>query len=83
MVNLDSPNETASDSAQRSEVVKQYTIMHDSLIRQYRAITTRTYEQPYQWYYIVFKPFNDSYGPSYDNCLGSYMIGFALSHAVQ
>lgn len=70
MVNLDSPNGTENGSEQRSGLVKQYTIMHDSLIRQYSALTNRTYEQPYQWYYIVFKPFNDSYGPSYDNCIG-------------
>jgi len=66
---LDSPMEQQAQCATQCRV-KQYTIQYDSLIRTYSALTSRTYEQPFDWYYICFKPFNDSYGPKYDDCIG-------------
>lgn len=78
MNHIEEPCETASVSAQRSERVKQYspTTNYNSrptsttLYDNYCSLIKRTYEEPYHWYYIVFKPFNDSYNPiKYQNCL--------------
>lgn len=47
---------TASVSAQRSESMKQL-----QLVQLYRPLIDRSYEAPYNWYYLVFKPFNNTY----------------------
>lgn len=64
---------TASDSAQRSESVKQYSRQYEQLVDMYSALTQRSYELPYRWYYVVFKPFNDSY--SKDPYVYEYPLG--------
>lgn len=65
MVKKTDPCETASDSAQRSESVKQTynrtTLRGRHYYNLYYHFIKRSYEEPYKWYYIVFKPFNDTY----------------------
>lgn len=62
--------ETASDSAQRSEVGSNTYIDRYMVSQRYEHLIGRTYEEPCHWYYLVFKPFNDSYDAGrYKNCL--------------
>lgn len=64
MLDLIDTCETASDSAQRSESVKLYNngrLYGRHYYRLYSHFIKRSYEAPSKWYYIVFKPFNDSY----------------------
>lgn len=55
-------------SAQRSGSVKQYNYVASI----YKQLVYRSYEDRYSWYYVVFKPFDDSYTlPKYYNVLGT------------
>lgn len=55
-------------SAQRSGSVKQYNYVASI----YKQLVYRSYEDRYSWYYVVFKPFDDSYTlPKYFNVLGA------------
>lgn len=56
MVNFIDPIVKQGEAAQRSESVK--TIQ---LVQLYKPLIDRSYEQPYNWYYLVFAPFNDTY----------------------
>lgn len=65
---------SASDSAQRSESVKHISYSKptaSSYYSEYLPLVKRSYEEPQSWYYVTFKPFNDSYIPTkYLNCVG-------------
>lgn len=63
-------SETPSDSAERSVRVKQYIDGYNNVSSIYDSLVKRSYERS-EWYYVVFKPFNDSYEVNkYANCLG-------------
>lgn len=68
---------------QRSESVKQYYTGKDNMVHLYRPLIDRTYELPYRWYYLVFKPFNDSYDVNkYSICLSKVSDYFRKSKHV-
>lgn len=43
--------------------IPKYCLFHNfqTLLKQCRVLTDRTYELPYRWYFITFAPFNKNY----------------------
>lgn len=62
---------TASEA--RNEVKSEAIYGTTNIAHIYAPLIQRSYEAPYSWYYVTFKPFNDSYQAHeqrYQNCLG-------------
>lgn len=62
------PRDEANNIMATNAIVPSYCLLHNyiELKRELSHLVERSYERPYKWYFMVFKPFDKSYERDYD-----------------